>query len=131
MEAAWKVRASDDEDELLDTLSKVVRFVRQQRGEHAAAVEELTRQIYEPDIDTAQLSVTKISSPKIMSAESAVHIPMMSPSALSDRPSDGGPPPISTFNWRDMPTAVTPDLAGKKAADGTPMAWEMIPPGEQ
>jgi hypothetical protein len=54
------------------------------------------------------------------------------PSAVGDRPSDGGPPPISTFNWKDMPTGNIPtEVANREYAPGKSYGWEMIPESER
>jgi hypothetical protein len=126
MEAAWLLTASDDEEELLATLEKVVRFVKQQRGEHQAAVAELEEEIFAPlpDGEVGGGVAIPLGAARV-TAEEVANLPrikMMDPRALDGAPSDGGPPP-STFGWGDLPTANVPQrLAGD---------WEMIPEDER
>lgn len=124
MEASWKLKSSDDEDKILEVLTKAVRFIRIQRGEHLAAEKALEAEIYAP----ADAFPDDEPTPPPPNAPRLVMGP---PSAVGDRPSDGGPP-ISTFNWKDMPTGNIPaDVANREYAPGKAYGWEMIPPGEQ
>jgi hypothetical protein len=120
MEASWKLKSSDDEDKILEVLTKAVRFIRVQRGEQLAAEKNLEAEIYAP------------MNPEPEVPADAPRIVMGPPSAVGDRPSDGGPPPISTFNWKDMPTGNIPtEVANREYAPGKSYGWEMIPESER
>lgn len=126
MEASWKLKSSDDEDKILEVLTKAVRFIRVQRGEHLAAERNLEAEIYAP------ITYPDAEDTPALPPANAPRIAMGPPSAVGDRPSDGGPPPISTFNWKDMPTGAVPaEIANREYAPGKSYGWEMIPPGEQ
>lgn len=110
-EASWKFGPEDSEDKVLDLLERAVTYVRTQRGEHATAVQELESEIYperRPERTPEELKGQRIA--------------MTPPAALSDRPSDGGPPQDG-FGWASMPTTSIPEHLGSQ--------WEMVPEDER
>lgn len=123
MEASWKVRPQMEEAEILDTLERVVRFVRTQNGEPTFPVRY-------PDAPGAPSAMTPgIPLPQPTPApgpSTAPRVPMMPPASLSDRPSDGGRPGNQEF-WESMPTLAVPEHLARESSGG----WEMIPPGER
>lgn len=112
-DATWRVKAESEEDEILDTLTKVVRFVRTQRAETIAQVQEI-----EDFLRTDSEGEWKTAPTVPAEAE---RIPMGPPRA-SDLPSDGGP----VNGWAVM--ASRPQIPATSA--NGPMGWEYIPPGE-
>lgn len=118
MEATWRLNARDEEIDVLETLEKVTRFVRAQRGEHEKAVIDLGKQIMGPDW-SPQPSATAGAS-----AGGAERIPM-GPAHPSDLPAGGAP--IS--GWAQL-VGGNASGAPQLPPHAQDAGWEFIPPGE-
>jgi hypothetical protein len=103
-EATWKLKAEAKEEEILEIMIKVVRFVRAQHAEKEGAIEEVKTFLMN---DLADMEVLA---------------PGNSP---ADRPSDGGPP--APIGWAALARGSTPPpIPASSAANG----WEYIPADE-
>lgn len=121
-EASWKIPAAATDEEKLRLLQKAVGFMELQMGAAAPAASSAMSPIktaWQPPVPTE--SSTTTSPTPSPTPGGALTIPMMAPNALSDRPSDGGPPGGATNEafWAALPTVEVPgQLAGN---------WEMEP----
>lgn len=121
MEAAWKFRTDDGEEEILVKLEKACRFIRTQRGEKAAAIQEV-EDFLDRDSEGDLAKYDRFIKHDVP-PPGAERIKMGPPDS-SGRPA-GGPPP--TNGWALMSrTAEAPALPAHSQEAG----WEMIPPGE-
>ena len=110
MEASWKILNNEDEDAQLDKMEKALRFIRQQRGEIAAAVSVLEKEI--------RGETVAVSLPTADGAQRIV----MGPPLASDLPAGGLP----VNGW----AALAGD--GRNLPDYAKEAgWEMIPADER
>lgn len=118
-EASWKIPALATDEEKLRLLQKAVGFMELQMGAAsttASTAASLASIAKAPSVTTGSAAPTASPTPG-----EALTIPMMAPNALSDRPSDGGPPGGATNEafWAALPTVEVPgQLAGN---------WEMEP----
>lgn len=124
MEASWKIPKDSPEETIIDTLDRVVRFVKMQRGEPIGPNWPLTTPALDIRPATTDSSSTAQQGSGAMSPgspQSGNRIQMMPPTSLSDRPSDGGPTQDANA-WQSLPTTTVP-----ASLQGT---WEIMPPEE-
>lgn len=136
MSATFRIKTKSSDQEILKTLVKATTFIASQMNLVDQEIAELESAIrgsgasgtFGPTTDsTSSAHQTQAatqgasSTPSVPSGERIV----MTPAALSDRPSDGGP--VSpNFGWSSMPTTSVPKNLTTEQGGG----WEMIPPGE-
>jgi hypothetical protein len=124
MEAQWKIRPNMSEKEILETLERVIQFVRTQNGEIAALAAEIRGTSAPVSVSPAE-QATATTAGASPTPPAGSRVPMMPPASLSDTPA-GGPPPRDGFSWDQFPTTVVPEHLASATGGG----WEMIPPGE-
>lgn len=117
-EASFKIPPTASDEETLAMLTKAVRFMRAQMPTTDTATDA---EQWTPTTMTPVATASTVTPPP----SDAIRIPMLSPAAMSDKPSDGGPP-RDGFNWGDLPTTTIPPQLAANPEHG----WEMIPPGE-
>jgi hypothetical protein len=115
MEASWKIRPTMTEAEMMDTLCRVVIFVNSQNRELGKMEYELLGTPSDGAVTTTAPEQAGASTPPVG------RIQMLPPSAVGDRPSDGGPPQ-GGIDFTSMPTTTVPE-----ALQAT---WDIMPPEE-